>query len=498
MVAPEVETEPEIARSVVDVDASHTAPEPSTPPPSSELLADLILADLEVKAAAAPPPPSDLWADLRRDMHLDLHLDKKSVQQQIRWYQRNPDYLKRLAPRIQTYLPYIYRQTQLRSLPAELTFVPIIESALDEFAFSPGGAAGPWQFMRGTAKQYGLEINDWYDGRRDIVAATDAALTYLDKLHGRFGTWNLALASYNAGQGNVGKARRKKPGADFFALDLPRETQAYVPRILATAAIIHDPAAYGLELPEIEPKETFAVVKTHSQFQVNKLAQTLELSQAEFFRWNPALNRWATPPRGPHHVIVPVSLDLIEAQASIDAVPMDQRVDWREVEVRNGDTLSQIAHRHNTDVATLQTANKLTGTRIRAGKKLLIPSSRQALEQGPIRGGNNKQYVVRSGDSLWTIARAHGIPLQRIMRANQLGPRDTLQVGHQLTIPGVSSGRQITRKVRYKVRRGDSLARIAEKFNVSIKEITRWNDLDRNRYIQPGQGLLLYVNVTGG
>ncbi len=445
------------------------------------------------------PLEADLWRDMRAHMQLDLFLEQKRVQQEIRWLQRHPNYLHRLQQRMQDYLPYIYTQTQLRGLPAELALLPIVESALDTFAFSHGGAAGPWQFIRGTARQYGLDINDWYDGRRDVIASTDAALNYLQDLHQRFGDWYLALAGYNAGQGNVSRAQRKNPGAGFFDLRLPAETRAYVPRLLALSAVVRDPQSYGLTLPVVKPTRSFHAIQTHSQFQLTKLSDTLGLEVDELYRWNPSLNQWATPPRGPHRIIVPVSLDASAAQARIDAVPAQQRVDWTEIRVKPGDTLSTIAKRHGTDVSSLKVANHLNGTHIRAGHKLLIPKHALALTSTPRSARGSLDYVVKPGDSLWSIARAHQVKLNALMRNNHIGPRDTLAVGKTLKIPGhVPQQRQVTRKVHYKVRKGDSLSRIASKFNVSIHEISSWNKLDSRRYLQPGQGLLLYVNVVGG
>jgi peptidoglycan lytic transglycosylase D len=446
----------------------------------------------------APQTP-DLWREMRAHMTLDLYLEQKRVQQELRWLKRHPTYLKRLQDRLQAYLPYIYTQTQIRGLPAELALLPIVESALDTFAFSHGGAAGPWQFVRGTARQYGLEINDWYDGRRDVIASTDAALNYLTDLHKRFDSWYLALAGYNAGQGNVNRALRRNPGAGFFDLRLPRETQAYVPRLLALAAIIRDPDAHGITLPEIKPITSFLTVDTHSQFQLTKLSQTIGIDMDTLYRWNPALNQWATPPQGPHRIIVPSEIDAKLAQSQIDAIPAKQRVDWTEIRVKSGDTLSQIARRHGTDVASLRMANNLSGSNIRVGHKLLIPKSAKALQTTPRSAKGTIDHVVRNGDSLWSIARAYNVSLNTLMRNNHLGPKDTLSVGRTLKIPGATAAtRKVTRKVHYKVRSGDSLARIAGKFNVRIADIASWNNLDTKRYLQPGQGLLLYVNVIGG
>ncbi len=467
---------------------------PSTPQPTLQV-AQYPVQPSEPKASQQP----DLWRDMRAHMQLEHYLDENRVQQELRWLQRHPSYLPRLQQRMQDYLPYIYTQTQLRGIPAELALLPIVESALDTFAFSHGGAAGPWQFIRGTARQYGLDINDWYDGRRDIIASTDAALDYLEYLNKRFDDWYLALAGYNAGQGNVSRAQRKNPGAGFFDLRLPKETRAYVPRLLALAAVVKNPQAYGLTLPEIKPHTAFRTINTHSQFQLTKLSETLGLDMETLYRWNPSLNQWATPPKGPHRVIVPASLDVAAAQARVDAVPSRARVDWTEVRVRPGDTLSGIAKRHGTDVSSLKVANNLHNSVIRAGHKLLIPKHASALTTTPRSARGAVDYVVKPGDSMWSIARAHNVKLNSLMRNNHIGPKDTLSVGTTLKIPGaVKSQRKVTRKVHYKVRRGDSLSRIANKFNVSIQQISNWNKLDSSRYLQPGQGLLLYVNVIGG
>lgn len=447
----------------------------------------------------APLVPS-LWRKMRKGMRLDHHIEQKRVQQEIAWLQRNPQYFMRLQPRIQRYLPYIYEQTQLYGLPAEIALLPIVESALDPFAFSPGGASGPWQFIRGTARQYGLDINDWYDGRRDLIASTDAAITYLKRLENRFDDWYLALAGYNAGEGNVSRALRKNPGAGFFELRLPRETQAYVPRLLALAEVISDPDKYNLTLPDIMPDIRLATLTTHSQFDLTKLSQISGLSLDDLYQYNPALNQWATPPKGPHRIIVPTTLDLITAQVSIDEVPSTQRVDWTEVVIRPGDTLSHIAKRNDTDVSAIMRANNLRHNRIRAGGKLLIPKSAQALSNIPRKSrGVSSTHWVQGGDSLWSISRKYEVAMDSLMRANDLGPKDTLAVGRKIVLPGVTghNERSVVRKVRYKVRSGDSLARIASKFKVSVNEIANWNDLDPTRYLQPGQGILLYVNVVG-
>ncbi|MEM7003183.1 MAG: LysM peptidoglycan-binding domain-containing protein [Pseudomonadota bacterium] len=462
-----------------------------------------------MQAALAPEPEpiviTDLWQHLRRDMHWSLHTEQPRVQQEIRWLQRHPNYLLRLRERLQNYLPYVYREVQLRDMPAELALLPIVESAFDVYAFSHGGAAGPWQFIRGTARQYGLQLNDWYDGRRDIVASTDAALSYLQDLHGRFDDWHLALAGYNAGAGNVRKALRKKPGGNYFELPLPRETRHYVPRLLAFVAVVQDPDQYGLELPELDIEPRFHVLETEGQFQLDKLAAAADLSMKTFRFWNPALSRWATSPDGPHHVILPASVDLASAQQTVAAINPAKRMDWQEITVRSGDTLSELAARYHADVATLRQANRLRNNHIRAGKTLLIPLAGQAT--APLQTSGTATHKVAAGDSLWKIAREYNISLNSLMKANHVGPKDPLPVGKTLVLPGhtlsgqiggQTNAEQVVRTVRYKVRAGDSLSRIAGRFNVTVAQIVRWNRLDTKRYLQPGQGLLLHVNVVGG
>jgi membrane-bound lytic murein transglycosylase D len=303
----------------------------------------------------------------------------------------------------------------------------------------------------------------------------------------------------------VRRALRKANGDTvFWRLDLPRETSAYVPRLLALAAVVADPGAHGIELPELLPTATFLTIDTHGQFDLMKAAAALEVSVDLLYDWNPALNQWATPPNGPHTLHVPVTLRE-SAQARISAVPEDERVQWLRVEVAQGDTLSHIARRYRTDVATLRRVNRLTGTGIRAGQALYIPRSTEAPAAYPIATRKPEgDYQVKPGDSLWSIARAHQVPLARLIKANEIGPKEVLGVGQRLSIPGAESaagspgiaGRDVIRKVRYGVRRGDSLARIASKFNVAIGDLAQWNQIDPRNYLQPGQKLLIYVNVA--
>jgi membrane-bound lytic murein transglycosylase D len=441
----------------------------------------------------------DLWRNLRESFRLDHHVSDRRVQQELAWLKRHPQYLPNLHARLERYLGYIHQRVIDRDLPGEIALLPIVESALDPYAFSPGGAAGLWQFISATGKRFGLERNWWYDGRRDPVAATEAALDYLEYLNKRFDDWSLALAGYNTGEGRVARALRRKGGdATFWEIKLPKETSVYVPRLLALSELVSNPEKYGVTLPELQPGIPFKVLATGGQLDLSVAAEVTQLPVSTLYQWNPALNQWSTPPGGPHHLLVPKSIEE-GAQASIDAIPTQDRVQWLRIKVGSGDTLSELALRYRTDVASLRQANKLRGNTIRAGQPLLIPKSAAALENPVADRTSGTKYIVRNGDSLWTIARAHNVSMNKLMRANHVGPKELLRVGQQLVIPGTASAsNNVVRKVRYGVRRGDSLARIASKFNVSIRDISDWNKLNTTDYLQPGQSLMLYVDVAGG
>ena len=475
-------------------------PRPDEASPTPSILEPVI-------AQTVQPPPltptvdyrlkPDLWRDMRLGFDLDHQLGQKRVQQELSWLRRHPDYLARLQPRMERFLGYIHQRVQARGMPSELALLPIVESALDPYAFSPGGAAGLWQFMPATGRRFGLNRSWWYDGRRDPVAATEAALDYLQMLHRKFDDWPLAIAAYNAGEGSVQRAQRRSPdGATFWELPLPRETRAYVPRLLALSALVDQPQRYDIRLPTLARDIPFSVLDTGGQIDIAIAAEHLNLDLEALYHWNPALNQWATPPSGPHRLLVPGS-SAAKYQATIAQIPTDARVNWIRVKVASGDTLSHIARRHNTDVASLRKANNLRGNNIRAGQGLYIPKSTQALDTyPPSRNRRDATYVVRAGDSLWTIGRDHGVSVAKLMKANHVGPRDVLRVGQRLRVPGGTD--KVIRTVNYGVRRGDSLAKIAARFNVQVSDIATWNQLNVQNYLRPGQSLKLYVDVAAG
>ena len=482
---------------------------------SADNTPQLVEAEGANKTAAREPEiisdPS-LWTVMRPLMTLDHQTDEKRVGQQLRWLQTHPEYWERLAPRMQRYLPFILHEVSARNLPAELALLPVIESALDPYAFSPYGASGLWQFMRPTAKQYGLQMNRHYDGRRDVIASTQAALDFLEDLHRRFDDWSLALAAYNAGGGTVSKAVRKGRTRDFFALRLPRETKAYVPRLLAISAIVADPEAFGIELPAIENIDPLREVALPSPYDVSVVANVLAMEVSEIYEFNPALrgSQWSS--ENPLRLILPSDWNdgnepVREAERRLTAIAPDERVAWQEIRVLSGDTISEIADTYGVTSQTLKTFNHLDSDLLRIGQTLRVPGP--SVRNPPSKAATTR-YAVRPGDSLWEIAQRAGVSVSALVKLNRIGPRDVLRVGQKVLVPGETAPLSTVmastvepvpvkmRKIQYRVRRGDSLSRIAQRFRIRVSDIVSWNNVDPQRYLQPGQGLTLFIDVIGG
>jgi membrane-bound lytic murein transglycosylase D len=478
----------------------------------------------------AIPEKADLWHRARTRFVLDLE-DRPRFKRETQWYQRNQEYMDRVSDRARLYLHHIVTEVERRNLPGELAMLPVVESAYQPFAYSPARASGIWQFIPSTGRLYGLRYSWWYDGRRDVVESTRAALDYLEKLHAEFsGDWLLALAAYNSGEGNVRKAIRRNRRAgkpvDFWSLQLPRETRSYVPRLLAVSAIVADPERYGLTLKPIPDDPYFAAAQLDGQIDLALAAEMAKVSLEELYLLNPGFSRWATDPDGPHQLLLPVS-SVPHFEQRLAELPADQRIRWHRHVIKSGDTLGTIARKYRTSVSALKQANNLRGTTIRKGRSLMVPMASRSLTdyrlsadmrrsmRRRIPGSGNKIiYRVRTGDSLWLISRRFGVSVNKLARWNGLSKRSVLRPGKRLVIwrgtAPVNAAKFKATKVAttkgasigalasvHVVRRGDNLWTIARRYRLSAGSLAEWNRIDRDALLQPGQTLTLAPTRAG-
>ncbi len=426
------------------------------------------------------------------------------------WYADRPEYMERVLRRAEPWIYYIVEEIERRGLPGELALLPIVESAYDPFAYSSGRALGTWQFVSATGRQYGLDQNWWYDGRRDVVASTHAALDYLEYLHDFFdGDWLLALASYNSGEGRVSRSVKRnvkagKPG-DFWNIRLPKETRGYVPKLLGLTCLFLNADAYGFTPPKTPNEPVITTVDFGTQTDLVLVSQKAELPIDQLFTLNPGYNRWATAPEGPYRIVLPLDAADRLASNGTDVAAQDL-MRWDQVTVRSGDTLSGLSARHDVPVSVLRTANEIEGDLIRPGQKLRLPRDQRmmvdplyaaaAAELARLQSGllaaDRKTHRVRSGESLSVIARRYRVSVRELQQWNNIRNPNQLRAGQKLTVflaPSPQPSRAAPRN--YTVRSGDSLWSIARKHNVKLADLMRWNDLDSSSVLRPGQSLKL-------
>jgi membrane-bound lytic murein transglycosylase D len=464
--------------------------------------------------SVSTPVINDVWKRIEYQLSLEIP-NHPRLEKQKRWYLKHPRYVKQISERARPYLFHIVEALEANQLPLELALLPIVESSFDPFAYSHGQASGLWQFIPGTGKQFGLKQNWWYDGRRDVYASTQAAIKLLKYLHKRFdGDWLHALAAYNSGEGNVNKAirRNKKQGkpTDFWSLKLPKETQAYVPKLLALASLLAEMDSTDW-LP-IENQPYFDRVVTNAQIDLRLAASLADIDMSEFYRLNPGFNQWATAPKGPHHFLLPVE-KVTGFKNALAEIPENKRILFKPYTIKSGDSLSVIANKFNISIDLIKKNNTIRGNKIIAGKQLLIPVSsdisnkhiklaqQHLSSKRKVSYGQQKTMIkVSPGDSLWTLSRKHKVSIRNLARWNNMKTSDTLRQGKELVIwHGVkeSIGGGPKRKIYYTVRRGDSFGSIANQFNVNLLTLKRWNPKDsRKKYLQPGDSILIYVDIA--
>jgi membrane-bound lytic murein transglycosylase D len=474
------------------------------------------------------PLPPDLFPRLRAGFKLQ-DVDQPAIDRELNWYANHPDYLERTWGRAEHYLHYIVEQLNARSMPLELALLPVVESAFEPYAYSRARASGLWQFIPGTGSNYGLKQNWWYDGRRDVVASTRAALDYLQSLHDSLdGDWLLAIAAYNCGEGNVQRAinhnvRQGKP-VDFWHLKLPTETRAYVPKLLAMRRIVANPAAYGLEFSQIDDEPYFTQVSTGGQIDLQVAAQLAGITKDELYELNPAFHRWATDPTGPYSLLVPTEVADGLEQTLITLTP-EQRMRVARYEVQRGDTLAEIAKENSTTPELLRHLNGLDANdKPVVGSTLMVPSAvidlpEKALRAAALfdrpermrgrRSAHHGLHVVRRGDTLYALAHRLGTDVNTLARLNNMEVSDPLRAGQRLVVSARSGGASSAsrgasnkasatgRQVTYTVRPGDTLYGIARLLQVTLHDLLGWNDMTAGSAIRPGQKLVAFVSSHG-
>ncbi|WP_036772059.1 murein transglycosylase D [Photorhabdus australis] len=388
-----------------------------------------------------PVSQQELWGYIRDELKMKFP-DNYRVREQRNYYLKHKSYLHDVTLRAEPYMYWIVGQIKQRDMPMELVLVPIVESAFNPHATSRAKAAGLWQIVPDTGRNYGLTQDKWYDARRDVAASTTAALDLLQRLNKMFnGDWLLTIAAYNSGEGRViramkGNAAKGKP-TNFWSLSLPRETAIYVPKVLALSDVIRNSDKYGVTLPKSNHQRALAQVDVGQQITLSQAAEMAGMSLTSIKAYNPGYKRGVTSPNGPHYIMLPKA-----------------KVDQFKNSLADGTVLNNI---------------------------------RQAVAKNNLRLNKQSQYKVRSGDTLSVIAKRFNISIRELQRMNNLKTAKLLKIGQTLRVNNDNA-------IIYRVRQGDSVASIAKRHGIKIKDLISWNDDIKITDVKPGIELTLYVD----
>ena len=390
----------------------------------------------------------DLWVRIRSGFAMNP-MDGKLVARHEKWYASHPDYVERMADRARRYLFYITEEVERRGMPSEIALLPMIESAFNPGAYSVSRASGIWQFIPSTGKIFGMQQNWWYDGRRDVINATNGALDYLQKLHDMFGDWELALAAYNCGEGAVmrAQAHNRKRGlpTNYASLKLLKETRNYVPKLIAIKNIIADPARFALVLPEIRNEPYFAAVATTKHMDVKLAAQLADISEEEFIALNPAHNRPVILQDNTDLILLPIDkMETFRANLESYDKPL---VSWQSYQPQKGERLDKLAPRFGLSVENLKSVNGLSARgNFSTGQTLLVPINGEEIASefetfnmhlAADDRSRSIRHKVRRGETLSHIALRYHVSVARLRQWN--GPLKILRVGQTIAVaqPGV-------------------------------------------------------------
>lgn len=528
---------------IIDNDAAQVAPKSSTTKEreNTQLIrqeTDLSHQQFEPDTASSTADDAsyDLWQRIKNGYAMP---DSTSnlVANHEKWYSTRPDYVKRMVERSQRYLFHIVEEVEKRGMPTEIALLPMIESAYNPQAYSTSRASGIWQFIPSTGKHFGLKQNWWFDNRRNITFATDAALNYLQKLYGMFGAWDLALAAYNAGEGTVGRAieRNRKLGlpTDYESLNLPPETKNYVPKLQAVKNLMTTPQNYGLNIQTIANTPYFAKVSAPKQIDAKLAAKLAEISNDEFLALNPSYNRPVITSHDgeAHELLLPITAaPTFKTNLANYNKPL---VSWQTYFAKRGERMEKIATQFGIPVTQLRDVNNLPAQKkIKNAGTILVPnghradfdpatdSSMSSTENNETTNSNQdtnnididatvaqetdtestentsqRNHKVKKGEGLQSIAKRYDISVKQLMATNGLKSK-RVKVGQLLRIESNRNkdlppdAHKYQSKQTYIVKRGDTLHSIADKFNVNVADIKKWNK-KANNHIQHGQKLII-------
>lgn len=493
--------------------------------------------------------PGDLFERLRTGFAMP-NISNDLVLYQQQWYTNRPDYLRRVVERSGRYMHHIIGELEKRGMPTELALLPMVESAYNPMAYSPSHASGLWQFIPSTGKNYKLEQNWWVDERRDIVASTTAALDYLQAIYEMHGDWHLALASYNWGEGAVGRAiaKNKAKGlpTDYLSLTMPNETRNYVPKLQALKNIFNSPRLLAnLGLGPLPNRPYFSTIAKSTNIDVKVAAKLAEMPIEEFVALNPAHNRPVI--KAETQMVIPTEkVDTFMANLESHENSDQPLSSWQAYTFRAGDKLEQLAPRFGMTVANLKAINGIKGRiKVTPGYTLLVPmrdgatpatpSDMAALaaqprlpDADPTPAASAGNHTVRRGETLLSVAKRYGTSVAELKRINRLrGDRvapgtklalaapaakseaktkaktaapaplvakasSTAKPGKQAPLKLVKQAKKAPKLTRYTIRRGDTLASIARQFKVEKDDLLRWNRVAPNA-LQPGQTLTIQL-----
>lgn len=414
-----------------------------------------------------------IWDRLRGGFSLSLD-EPQSVRRELDAL--SPRSIERSLAQSSEYLYLVLDEVERRGMPAEIALLPLVESGYNPAAVSPGKAAGLWQFLPQTARNFGLKLTPNYDGRHDVLASTKAALDYLEHLGDMFGgDWLLALTAYNTGEGTlqrwIAQNRSLGKSTDFASLPIPPQTRRYIPRLMAMRSVIENPRRHGVELPAIPNRSVLDSVNVGGRLDLAEAADLADLSLAQVLRYNPAIQAQKNT-ASPGALLLP----------AVHARRLRQKLE-------GGETVQLTQQSFETSAPDSQKNDKAQ----------LIQEAERVLAETPIRDAAlpAQTHVVRSGDSLYTIARAHRIDTVDLAKWNKLSTKATLKIGQTLVVQNplkASSGHAVSsasRAIIYSVRAGDSLSSIAQKFEVSVADLTLWNAIKAHQPLRPGQRLTI-------